>query len=154
MVIVGFQVQNKFGKARFFKETFLVADISVEVVFGMPFLTFSKVEVNFAIKEPIWKAYTITEALFNTKKVQIIDSKKFAKAMLNSKQEAFVVYIATLLVELMKMHPNRKVQIVTLIADGAYVTIRQSIWILLISILKNPPWCYQSILRSTPMPLI
>lgn len=74
--------------------------------------------------------------------------------MLNSKQKAFVVYIATLLVELIKMHPDRKVQIVTLIVDRAYVTIRQNIRILLISILKNPPWCYQSILRSTPMPLI
>ena len=51
MVIAGFQVQDKFGKARFFQKTFLVADTSVKVVLGMPFLALSKVEVNFAEKE-------------------------------------------------------------------------------------------------------
>ena len=48
MVIAGFQVEDKLGRARFFQETFLVADTSVEVVFGMPFLTLSKVKVHFA----------------------------------------------------------------------------------------------------------
>ena len=43
MVIAGFQVQDKFEKARFFQETFLVADTSVEVILRMPFLALSKV---------------------------------------------------------------------------------------------------------------
>ena len=45
MVIAGFQVQDKLGRARFFQETFLVADTSMEVVFGMPFLTLSNADV-------------------------------------------------------------------------------------------------------------
>lgn len=58
MVIAGFQVKNKLEKARFFQKTFLLADTSVEVIFEMPFLTFSKVEVDFTERELIWKTYT------------------------------------------------------------------------------------------------
>ena len=45
MVLADFQVENKLGKARFFQETFLLADISTEVVLGMPFLTLSNANV-------------------------------------------------------------------------------------------------------------
>lgn len=69
MVIVGFQVQDKLGKARFFQETFLVANTNVEVVFGMPFLTLSKVEVDFAQKEFTWRTYTAAEAMPTTKRI-------------------------------------------------------------------------------------
>ena len=120
MVIASFQVQDKFGKARFFQETFLVADTSVEVVLGMPFLALSKVEVDFAERELTWKAYTIAEALPTTKRVQIIGPKEFAKAALDSDQEAFVVHVATLFSS-MEVHPE--VQVAALIADEAPVTI-------------------------------
>ena len=119
MVIAGFQVQDKFGKARFFQETFLVADTSVEVVLGMPFLALSKVEVDFAERELTWKAYTIAEALPTTKRVQIIGPKEFAKAALDPNQEAFVVHVATSSME----HSDRGVQVAALIADEAPITI-------------------------------
>ena len=121
MVIAGFQVQDKFGKARFFQETFLVADTSVEVVLGMPFLALSKVKVDFAERELTWKAYTIAEALPTTKRVQIIGPKEFAKAALDPDQEAFVVHVATLSSS-MEVHPDR-VQVAALIADKAPVAI-------------------------------
>ena len=41
MVIVSFSLQDKLGKFRFFQETFLMADTTIEVVFKMLFLTFS-----------------------------------------------------------------------------------------------------------------
>ena len=47
MVIAGFYVQDKFGKARLFQKTFLVPDTSIEVVIRMTFLTLSKVEIDF-----------------------------------------------------------------------------------------------------------
>ena len=79
MVIARFQVQDKFGKARFFQKTFLVADTSVEVVLEMLFLALSKAKVDFAERELTWKAYTIAEGLPTTKKVQIIGPKEVAK---------------------------------------------------------------------------
>ena len=96
MVIAGFQVQDKFGKARFFQETFLVADTSVDVDLEMTFLSLSKVEVDFAERKLTWKDYTIAEALPITKRVQIIGPKEFAKATLDLDQEAFVVHVTTL----------------------------------------------------------
>lgn len=96
MIIAGFQVSDKFRKTRFFQETFLIADTSVEVIFGMPFLTFSKVEINFAKKILTWKTYTITKALPTTKKVQIISPKKFAKVVLDPEQEVIMVRMTTL----------------------------------------------------------
>ena len=122
IVIVGFQVQDKFEKARFFQETSLIADTSVEVVFGMPFLTLSKVKIDFIKKELIWKTYTIAKTLLIIKKVQIISPKECAKATLNQDQKAFVVHVTTLF-NPMKMHPDQKVQIAAWIADEVLVTI-------------------------------
>ena len=51
MVIAAFQVRDKLGKARFFQETFLLADTSMEVVLEMLFLIFSNADIQFAEKE-------------------------------------------------------------------------------------------------------
>lgn len=58
MVIAGFQVQDKLRRFCFFQETFLLADTSMEVVLGMPFFTFSNVEVGFVERELTWRSYT------------------------------------------------------------------------------------------------
>ena len=73
MVIAVFQVVDKLGRSRFFEETFLLADISMEVVLSMPFLTFSNADVQFAEKELTWRTYTIKEAFPTTRRVEIID---------------------------------------------------------------------------------
>lgn len=75
MVIVGFQVQNKLERARFLQKIFLVANTNTEVVFGMLFLTFNKIKVDFAQKKRIWRTYITVEAIPTTKKIQIIDQK-------------------------------------------------------------------------------
>ena len=51
MVLASFQVEDKLGRARFVQETFLLADISAEVVLGMPFLILSNADVQFVEKE-------------------------------------------------------------------------------------------------------
>ena len=48
MVLASFQVEDKLGRARFFQETFILADLSVEMVLGMPFLTLSNADIQFA----------------------------------------------------------------------------------------------------------
>ena len=45
MVINGFQVEDKLGKTRFFQKLFLLAETSMEVVLGMPFLVFSNANI-------------------------------------------------------------------------------------------------------------
>ena len=66
MVIAAFQVKNKLGRARFFQETFLLADPSIEVVLKMPFLTLSNVDIQFAEKELTWRSYIVKETLPTT----------------------------------------------------------------------------------------
>ena len=51
MVIAGFSLQDKLGRVWFFKETFLLADTSIEVVLGMPFFSLSDVDIRFVKRE-------------------------------------------------------------------------------------------------------
>ena len=67
----------------------------MEIVLEVLFLTLSKVKVEFVERELIKKAYTIAKVLSITKKVQIITPKNFAKAALDLKQKAFIIYVAT-----------------------------------------------------------
>ena len=47
MVVAAFLVEDKAKQVRFFKETFLVPDVSPEVVLEMLFLTLSGADVDF-----------------------------------------------------------------------------------------------------------
>ena len=67
MVLASFQVEDKLGRTRFFQELFLLADNTMEVVLGMPFLTLSNADVSFSERELTWKSYTVDEALPTTK---------------------------------------------------------------------------------------
>ena len=51
MVIAAFQVKDKLGRVRFFQETFLLVNTSIEVVLRMPFVTLSNADIQFAEKE-------------------------------------------------------------------------------------------------------
>ena len=51
MVLADFHMEDKLGKARFFQETFLLANIDAEVVLSMPFLTLNNADVQFVKKE-------------------------------------------------------------------------------------------------------
>ena len=53
IVLASFQVEDKIGKAWFFQKTFLLANISVEAILGILFLTFSNVNVQFVEKKLI-----------------------------------------------------------------------------------------------------
>ena len=48
MVVAAFSMVDKANRVRFFKETFLVANVSPEVVLGMFFLTLSNADVDFS----------------------------------------------------------------------------------------------------------
>ena len=48
IVLASFQVEDKLGKPWFFQKTFLLADLNIEVVLGILFLTFSNTNLQFA----------------------------------------------------------------------------------------------------------
>ena len=50
MVIAAFQVLDKLERAHFFQKSFLLADTSMEVILGMPFITFAMQTVSLQRK--------------------------------------------------------------------------------------------------------
>ena len=63
IIVTAFLVMNKANRVRFFEKTFLVANVSLEIVLGMLFFTLSGVDVNFLGWELRWKTYTTEKAL-------------------------------------------------------------------------------------------
>ena len=121
MVIAGFQIKDKLGKARFFQEWFLLGNISMKVVLGMFFLTFNNADIQFAEKEFTSRSYTTAEILSTTKWIKLIDKIEFAKVALDKEFETFVMHIAALEAPLSEMtiHSLWKTQILALIQDEA-----------------------------------
>ena len=69
-------------------------------------------------KKLTWRSYTAAEALPATKRVKLIDKKKFAKAALDEESKTFVMHVAALEVlprsAKMTMHPLQAAQIAAL----------------------------------------
>ena len=87
MVIAAFSLMNKANRVRFFEETFLMANVSPEVVLKIFFLTLSGADVDFSSQELWWKTYTTKKALLTTRRVELIGKKEFAAAVYDSKHE-------------------------------------------------------------------
>lgn len=121
MVITSFSVQDKLGKIRFFKKPFCQYTLAQRLVLGMLFLTPSNADLQFAEKKLEWRSFTTAEALPITKKVDLIDKRKFAAVALDENAETFVMYVAVL--ETMSIHPTQKAQILLLLVDEAPIEV-------------------------------
>ncbi len=120
-------MEDKLGRARFFQETFLVANTSVDMVLRMLFLTLSNADVVFKDRELTWRSYTPAEALPTTKRVQTISRKESAAAALGPDEEAFAVHAALLsLGAKILVHPAREVQIASLLAKKVIIPAEYS----------------------------
>ena len=47
MVVSTFSMSNKNGREKFFKESFLLTNVKLDIVFRMPFLSMSNIDVDF-----------------------------------------------------------------------------------------------------------
>ena len=127
IVVIAFSVTDKANRVRFFKETFLVANVSLEVVFEMLFLTLSGADVDFSGRELRWKIYIAKEALSTTKRVELVGKKEFAATALDPKSKTFVVHVVSLSSNALpsssslklNVHPFRRPQISGLIDEEA-----------------------------------
>ena len=121
MVVTAFSMTDQADRVRFFEETFLVANVSPDVVLGMPFLTLSGADVDFPKRKLRWRSYTIEEALSTTKRVELVGKKEFAAAALDPGHETFVVHVASLESSSQEgnVHLSCRAQIATLVANKA-----------------------------------
>ncbi len=120
MIVSTFSVLDKDGRERFFEESFLLADVKPNIVFKMPFLTISNVDVDFQARDLQWRCYTTGDVLSTTKQVELIGKKEFAVAALVPEYKAFIVHVAALSVDSGdEMHLSRRAQIANLKVDEA-----------------------------------
>ena len=97
MVIAVFLVMDKANKIRLFEKTFLVANVSLKVVFGILFFILSNANVDVLGHRLWWRTYTTQKALPTiTKCIKLVKKKEFAATILNLKQKTFIVDVASL----------------------------------------------------------
>ena len=119
MVVAAFSVVDKANRVKFFEETFLVANVSPEVVLGMPFLTLSGANIDYSGRKLRWRTYTTEEALPTTRHVKLVGKKEFATAALDPEHETYLVYVASLGFPPLDVHPSQRSQMFGLIAEEA-----------------------------------
>ena len=123
MVVEVFLVEDNANRVRFFEETFLVANSSLKVVIGMPFLTLSGADVDFLGRKLQWRTYTTKKTVPTTRRVELVGKKEFAVAALDLEHEIYVVYVGSVnsntspSSSLFNVHPFRRRQISSLIAE-------------------------------------
>ena len=83
IVVTAFTVVDKANRVRFFEKTFLVANISPDVVLRMPFLTLNSANVDFSGQELQWRTCATKKALPTTRRVELVGKKEFAAAALD-----------------------------------------------------------------------
>lgn len=116
MISAVFSIQNSREKVRFFDETFLLTNTSMEVVLEMPFLFFSNINIEFAeLKKLIWRFHTTSEALPITSRVELIDKRESTKVALDENSETYVIHVSALnTTKGPAIHFSRAVQIAAL----------------------------------------
>ena len=105
MVDAAFSVVDKGNWVKFFEETFLVANVSPEVVLKIFFLTLSNADIDFLGRELRWRTYTTEEALPTTRHIKLIGKKQFVTTALDLEHKTFVFYIASLSSTLLNARP-------------------------------------------------
>ena len=123
MVVVVFSVVDKANQVRFFKETFLFANVSPSVVFEMLFFVISSANVDFSGRELCWRTYTIKKALLTTRRIELVGKNEFTTTVLDPEYETYVVHVISLKSTALDVHPFRRSQISGLIAKKALIKI-------------------------------
>ncbi len=123
IVLARFLLQDSLIRVRFFEETFLLADISIEVVLGMPFLALNYADFQFGAKKLTWRSYITAEILPTTSWVELIDKREFAKVVLDENLETFVMHVSALDAAKLLIHPFRAASIAALQWDKVLTEI-------------------------------
>lgn len=75
----------------------MLADISIELILRMSFLSLSIINIKFAnLEKLIQRSYIIVKHLLTTNKVKFNNEKKFIKVVLDENLETFIIYIVAL----------------------------------------------------------
>lgn len=82
--------------SQFYKEIFLLADISMDITLEMLFVMLRNIEIDYISCHICWKTDIITKIILTTSKVELIEKKEFIAAAFDLRNKAFVVYVASI----------------------------------------------------------
>lgn len=74
----------------------MLTNTSIEIVLKMPFLAFSKVDLEFGTKKLNRKSYMTGDILPTAKRVELINKNKEVKVVLDRNFDIFFVHIGAL----------------------------------------------------------
>ena len=117
-------MSDKDNRGRFFGKSFLLADVKLDTVLMMLFLTMSNANIDFQAQNLQWRSYTTGDVLPTTRQIELIKKKTFAVATFDLKHKIFVVHVAALSVDLGdEVNPSKKAQIAHLKVDKAPIEV-------------------------------
>lgn len=90
MMIDFLSINNKDRKFFSFKKTFLLADISIDIIFEMLYFN---IQINFSNRELKLRLYTTEKAFLTTSQVELVEKNEFAAVAVDLENEIFKVYI-------------------------------------------------------------
>ena len=82
IVVAAFSVTDQTDRVRFFEKTFLVVNVSPDVVLGMLFLILNSTDVDYPKKELWLRLYTIKEVFLTIKQVKLVEKKSLQLQLL------------------------------------------------------------------------
>lgn len=89
-------IDDKARKSQFLKNCFLLADISMNTVLEMFFLTQNNAKINFVNRNLNLQYYTTIKVLLTIMWVELIKNKEFEVINLNWNDEIIIVYVVSL----------------------------------------------------------
>ena len=131
IVVAAFSIEDKANQVKIFKETFLVANISPEVVYRIPFLTLSSANIDFLGRELRWRTYTTKETFSTTRRIELVGKKKFAATTLDPESEILIVLVVSFSSNALpsfsplklNFYPSCRPQVSNLIAEEALTKV-------------------------------
>lgn len=124
ILIVLFWIYDKNWKCFFFKKTFLLADISMDITFGIHFITLNDIKVNLNNQELRWRLYTSVVAIFTIRRVKLYRKNEFTIVALGLKNEIFIVHVTYLAISnTSRIYFFYKAQIISLQVDETLTTV-------------------------------
>lgn len=95
--LLNFEITDKLGHTRYFKDTFLACDCESTFILGMPWLQLANPNIDWTAGDDVnhieWKKYNAKVALETTRRVQLTNAESFAKEALNTSNKAYVMHV-------------------------------------------------------------
>lgn len=96
MVVMAFLIMDQADCIKFFKEIFLMTNVSPEIVFRILFLTLNSADINFLEQKLRYRTYTTKEVFLIIKRIELVREKEFATVAFDLEYKIFVVNIFSL----------------------------------------------------------